>query len=137
MSRMESIQTLVEVFVANAISGVTIGNAPVAIDTIAKAEFPYARVLFSESDPERLPFRQERRIVNGQIVLGFISGTNTPAEEREICNLALEAIRDSIFADETLTQSVDYAAVSSAAAHSQIDDEIVYGMLELVAEEVF
>lgn len=136
-SRVKSIRTLVEAHVSTAISGVTISNEPISFETVPKDQFPFARVLFTEAEPERLAFKQERRRVTGQIALGFLSGGATPEATREVCDLALETIRDAIFADETLSATVDDVMAEAGTAYSQRDDEIVYGIIDVTTEEIF
>jgi hypothetical protein len=136
-SRVKDIRALVDVHIAASISGVTITHEPVALDSIPKDQFPHAIALYQEATPERLGFRQERRVVTGQIVLGYLTAGADPEDVRETCDLALQTIRDAIFADDTLSASVDYITADSAVVFSQADDEKVYGTLEIVTEEVF
>jgi len=136
-SRLSAIRTLVEAHITSAVAGVTIGNDPVAFDTIPKNQFPFARVIFDESEPELLAFKQERRNVTGQVVLGFLHAGGTATDTREAVDAAMEAIRDLIFADDTLTDTVDAVVVESAQSFTQADDEIAYGSLDITTEEIF
>lgn len=136
-SRQKAIRLLVEAHISTAISGVTISNEPVAFDTVPKDQFPLARVLFAEEDPERLDFKQERRRVVGQIVLGYEVGGATQEATREVVNLALETIRDAIYADEDLGATVDDVLAEAGTAFSQADDPLVYGTLDVSTEELF
>lgn len=136
-SRLQSIRTLVETHISTAISGVTISNDLVGFETVPKDQFPHARVIFTEATPERLSFKQERRNVNGLVVLGFLMEGTTEAAAREACDVKLEAIRDAIFADHTLSASVDSVVVEGAQTFSQADDSIIYGTLDIATEEIF
>ncbi len=49
----------------------------------------------------------------------------------------LESLRDAIFADPDLTSTVDDVSCDAAEAFSGAEDTLVYGTIEIVAEEVF
>jgi hypothetical protein len=52
-------------------------------------------------------------------------------------NARIEAIRDLIFADHTLTSTVDDIVCEAGVAYSTPDDPITYGTLDISTEEVF
>ena len=135
MSRLGAIQTAVGAHVTQAFTDasetVTLGYEPIAFDDVQKSEFPYARILFVEEEPERLAFKQERRRVVGEVAIGMLDST------REDVNARIEAIRDLIFADETLTSTVDDITCEAGVAASSTDDTKVYGTLDISTEEVF
>jgi hypothetical protein len=135
MSRLGAIQTAVGVHVAAAFTAagetVTIGNDPVDIDTVPKDQFPYAVVIFTEEEPERLAFKQERRRVTGGVEVAMLDAT------REDVDGIIEDIRDLIFADETLSSTVDDIACEAGATTSNPDDTIKYGVLDISTEEVY
>ena len=135
MSRLGAIQNAVGVHVTAAFTAagetVTLGYDPIDIDTVPKDQFPYAILLFAEEDPERLAFKQERRRVSGTVAIAMINAT------RENVNARIEAIRDLIFADETLNSSVDDITCEAGRCVSNPDDEIKYGTLDISTEEVF
>jgi len=69
-SRMTSIRTLVEAHISASIPGVTITNGdPQSFDAIPKDRLPHAYSEFSEEEPERLDFKQERRRVTGEVLI--------------------------------------------------------------------
>lgn len=137
-SRLKSIRLAVETIVSAQISGVTIINEPTAADDIPSDQLPAARILFAETEPERLDFKQERRKVIGEvlIVLAIVSGATREATI-DIVDTDIQDIRDAIFADEDLGATVDDVSCDSGTTVSSRDDEIVYGNLEIVTEEVF
>jgi hypothetical protein len=137
-SRLKTIRTDVEAHVSTAISGVTITNEPASFDTLPTEDFPHARVLFVEEDPERLDYKQERRTVNGQIAVAVLrGGAQTVEAAREVVDQHLEDIRDAIFGDEDLGATVDDISCESAAVFSSSEDPIVYGTLEITTVETF
>ncbi len=136
MSRLKSIRVAVEAHVTTAIAGVTITNQPDSFDI--EGDFPHARVLFVEEEPERLDFKQERRTVSGQIAVAILrGGAQTVEAAREIVDQHLEDIRDAIFADEDLSGIVDDASLDASQVFSSKEDPIVYGTLFLTTVEIF
>ena len=135
MSRLGAIQTAVGVHVAAAFTAegetVTLSYDPNAFDAVQKSELPYARILFVEEEPERLAFKQERRRVTGQVAICMIEADSEDVDAR------IEAIRDLIFADETLTATVDDIACEAGVTISNPDDPKKYGTLDISTEEVF
>ena len=135
MSRLGAIQTAVGVHVTQAFTDagetVTLKYDPDAFDAVQKSELPCAIVLFVEEDPERLAFKQQRRRVSGRVVICMIEA------DREDVDARIEAIRDLIFADETLTATVDDIACEAGVTISSPDDQKKYGTLDISTEEVF
>jgi len=137
-SRLSLIRTAVETHITTGFAGVTFSDTPLAFDTIPKDQFPFAVVLFSEEDPERLDFKQERRRVNGQAIVAIlVASTSTVTATREIMDLGIQGVRDAIFGDPYLTATVDDVSVNAGVAFSGQDDPIVYGTLDIATEEVF
>ncbi len=137
-SRLQAIRTAVEVHVATAFSGITITNEPTVLGDLQKNEFPHAIILFSEEEPERLDFKQERRRVIGEVLVAVITTAGDTAETtREIVDLGMEVLRDAIFADPDLTSTVDDVSSGAAITFSGKEDTFVYGTLDIVVEEVF
>ena len=135
MSRLGAIQTAIGVHVTAAFTAasetVTLSYDPDAFDNVPKDQLPFARILFVEEEPERLDFKQERRRVSGEVVIAMVDAT------REDVNARLEAIRDLIFADETLSDTVDDIACEAGVALSTPDDPLKYGTLDIATEEVY
>ena len=135
MSRLGAIQTAVGVHVTAAFTAagetVTLGYDPNAFETVPKDQFPYARIIFVEEEPERLAFKQERRRVVGQVAIGMLDATREDVDSR------IEAIRDLIFADETLSSTVDDITCEAGETISNPDDPKKYGTLDISTEEVF
>jgi hypothetical protein len=135
MSRLGAIQTAVGVHVAAAFTAagetVTLSYDPDAFDAVEQSQLPFARILFVEEDPERLAFKQERRRVSGEVMIAMVDA------EREDVNARIEAIRDLIFADYTLTSTVDDITCEAGVALSAPDDPLKYGTLDVATEEVF
>jgi len=137
-SRLKDIRTAIETHVNTAFSNPTIYNEPTRIKGLPKNEFPVAIIFFREDDPERLDFKQERRRIRGEIHIGVLTDSGDAAETvREEVDLNMQTLRDAIFADETLTDTVDDVSCEAAEVFSGSDDTIVYGEIEIVAEEVF
>ena len=137
-SRLQAIRTAVEVHVATAFSGITITNEPTLLDDLPKNQHPHAVILFREEDPERLDFKQERRRVRGEVHIVVLTTPGDAAETtREVVDLGMEVLRDAIFADETLTSTVDDVSCDAAEVVSGKEDTKVYGELEVITEEVF
>ena len=137
-SRLKDIRTAVQTHVNTAFSNPTIYNEPTRIDGLPKSEFPVAVILFREEDPERLDFKQERRIIRGLIEIAILTTPGDTAEAtRETMDLNLESLRDAIFADPDLTSTVDDARCEAAETLSGHGGAFVYGTIEIVAEEVF
>ncbi len=137
-SRLQAIRNAVEIHVATAFSGITITNEPTLLDGIPKDQLPHAVVLFAEEDPERLDFKQERRRVRGSVNIVVLTTPGDTAEAaRETVDLGMEALRGAIFADETLTGTVDDVSCDAAEVFSGKEDTKVYGTLEVITEEVF
>lgn len=137
MSRLAAIQTAVAAHVTTVFTAasetVTISYQPMATETIRQQEFPHAVVIFIEEDPERLPFKQQRRRVVGEVGIAMVGETIT----RETVDLRIQSIRDAIFADPYLTATVDDITAESGATISNPEDRIIYGSLEISTEEVF
>lgn len=137
-SRLQAIRIAVEVHVATAFSGITITNEPMVLGQLQKHLFPHAIVLFSEEDPERLDFKQERRRVIGEVQIAVLTTPGDAADTtREVVDLGMEALRNAIFADPDLTSTVDDVSCGAAITFSGKEDTLVYGTLDIVAEEVF
>jgi hypothetical protein len=139
MSRLKAIRTAIETHVSTAFSGVTIVNEPTGFDPMPpKDQFPHAVILFFEEDPERLDFKQERRRVRGSISIAVLTTPGDTAEAtRETVDTNMQTLRDAIFADETLTNTVDDVSCDAAEIFSGKEDTLVYGTIEVVTEEVF
>lgn len=138
MSRLKAIRTAIETHVADAFSGITITNEPTRLDDLAKDKFPHAVILFFEEDPERLDFKQERRRVRGTIDIAVRTTPGDTAEAtREATDLQFEALRDAIFGDETLTNTVDDVSCDAVEIFSGKEDTVVYGTVEVITEEVY
>jgi len=135
VSRLGAIQTAVGVHVTAAFTAagetVTLGYDPVAADDLPKNQLPHAIIIFEEAEPERLAYKQERRLVTGSVAIAMLDAT------REDVDARIEAIRDLIFADETLTSTVDDIACEAGIATSDPDDPKKYGTLDIRTEEVF
>jgi hypothetical protein len=138
-SRLSAIRTAVEAHIEDAFSGITITNEPMSFDPMpSKSKFPHAVILFREEDPERLDFKQERRRIRGEIHIAVLTGSGDTAEAtRETVDLNMETLRDAIFADETLTNTVDNVSCNAAEVYSGPDDTLVYGEIEITTEEIF
>ena len=137
-SRLNAIRAAVETHVNTAFSNPTIFNEPILIDDQSGDKFPIAMILFREEEPERLDFKQERRRVRGEIHIAVLTTPGDTAEAtREAVDLQMETLRDAIFADETLTDTVDDVSCDAADIFSGKEDTKVYGLIEIVAEEVF
>ena len=137
-SRLKDIRTAVETHVNAAFSNPTITNKPTRLDTVPKDQFPHAVILFREEDPERLDFKQERRRIRGEIHIAVLTGSGDTAEAtRETVDLNMETLRDAIFADETLTDTVDDVSCDAAEVYSGPEDTLVYGEIEIITEEIF
>ena len=137
-SRLKSIRAAVETHVSTAFTGITITNEPTRLGDLSKDKFPHAVILFFEEDPERLDFKQERRRVRGTIDVAVVTTPGATAEAtREALDLEFEALRDAIFADETLTSTVDDVSCDAVSIDSGEEDTIVYGRIEVIAGEVF
>jgi hypothetical protein len=135
MSRLGAIQTAVGVHVTAAFTAagetVTLGYDPIALDSVQQSEFPFARIIFEEEEPERLAFKQERRRVAGTVLIGMLDAT------RENVDARIEAIRDLIFADETLSSTVDDITCEAGVTFSSSDAPKKFGTLDIATEEVF
>lgn len=137
-SRLKDIRVAVEAIVTTEIAGVTISNEPAAFDTLPTEDFPHARVLFAELDPERLDFKQERRTVNGQVAIAILrEGSQTVEAAREVVDQHIEDIRDAIFADAQLGATVDDISCESGLVFSSSEEPIVYGTLDITTVETF
>lgn len=137
MSRLNSIRTAVATHVTTAFTGygetVTLFADPDSFDNVRQQSFPCARILFVEEAPERLPFKQERRRVVGEVAIAMYGETIT----RETVDLRIQSIRDRIYADPYLSASVDSIVAEAGITISNPDDRIVYGTLDITTEEVF
>jgi hypothetical protein len=137
-SRLKAIRTAIETHVNTAFSSPTIYNEPTRMKTIPIDQYPVAIILFREDDPERLDFKQERRRIRGEIHIGVLTGIGDTAEAtRETVDLNLETLRDAIFSDETLSDTVDDVSCEAAEVFSGPDNTVVYGEIEIITEEVF
>lgn len=135
MSRLGDIQTAVAIHAQAAFTAasemLTVTDQPVAWDDVPKDLLPRAYIYFTEEEPERLAFKQQRRRVGGLVNVCMVGATMA------VMNNRLEAIRDLIFDDETLTSTVDDITVEASVAYSDADDEKTYGTLDIATEEVF
>jgi hypothetical protein len=121
-----------------AAGAVTFSDTPVAFDTVPADQFPFAVVIVGEEEPERLAFKQERRRVICNAVVGVVVASGaTLSATREVVDVGIQGVRDAIFADDQLSALVDDVSVSSGVAHSGEDDSIVYGELDIQTEEIF
>jgi len=137
-SRLKAIRLLVEAHVSTAISGVTITNQPAAFETLPDNDFPHARVLFVEEEPERLDYKQESRVVNGQVAIAILRGGEQTVEEaREVVDQHLEDIRDALFADDELGATVDDISCDQSEVFSSEEETLIYGTLDISTREVF
>jgi hypothetical protein len=137
-SRLSTIRAAIETHVATAFSGITITNEPIQLGALDNSQFPHAMILFAEDEPERLEFKQERRRVVGSIEIAVLTTAGDTAEAtRETVDLNMEALRDAIFADPDLTQTVDDVSCDAAVTFSGTEDTFVYGTIDIRAEEVF
>ena len=135
---MKSIRTLVEAHLTTGFTGIAFSTEPDTFEGLSKDKFPHAIVVFIEDEPERLDFKQERRRVVGEIHVAIVTTAGDTAEAaRESMDLQLEGVRDAIFADPYLTASVDDVRVAKAETISGVEDSIVYGEIEIIAEEVY
>jgi hypothetical protein len=134
VSRLGDIQEAVGVHVTAAFTAdsqtVTLSYDPDAFDNVPKDQLPFARILFVEEEPERLDFKQERRRISGEVVIAMFDAT------REDVNLMVEDIRDLIFADKTLSASVDDITCEAGIALSTPDDPLKYGTLDIATERI-
>lgn len=137
MSRLGAIQTAVAAHVTtaftNASETVTISYQPIASDTIKRESLPHAVVIFVEEDPERLPFKQQRRRVVGEVSLLMVGETVT----REVMDSRIQSIRDLIFADPYLTATVDDITAEAGVTISNPEDRSIYGTLDISTEEIY
>lgn len=138
-SRLQAIRSKVATHVDSVFSSsVTIIAESKSLSGRPKQEYPLAIILFEEEEPERLEFKQERRRVVGQVQLAMLIASDaTEQEARELLDLKIEAIRDAIAADWFLTSTVDNVSCGKATTLSGAEDSLVYGVLDVVAEEVF
>ena len=137
MSRLNAIRSAVATIVTDhfttASETVTLSADPDSMESLQLTDFPFARIIFVEEEPERLAFKQERRRVTGQIAIAMFGESVT----RETVDSRIEGIRDAIFADETLGGLVDDISAEAGAAISNPDDGKVYGTLDISTEELF
>jgi hypothetical protein len=140
-SRISSIRSAVEDHITAGFAAagtVTFSDTPVSIGDQPADLLPFAVVIVAEDEPERLDFKQERRRVVCNAVVGVaVASGATLAATREIVDVGIQGVRDAIFADELLSASVDDVSVNAGVAYSGADDSIVYGELEVQTEEVF
>jgi hypothetical protein len=137
VSRLNSIRAAVVVHVEAAFTAagetVTTSADPDSGQSIKQEEFPFARIIFGEEDPERLAFKQQRRRVVGEIAIAIQGETMT----RETMDLRIEDIRDRIFADPYLSASVDDISVESGVTTSNPNNRMIYGTIDISTEEVY
>ena len=137
MSRLNDIRTAVAAHVTTHFTSkgetVTLSADPDSMEKLNVEDFPFARIIFVEEEPERLGFKQQRRRVVGEIAIAMFSETIT----RETVDSRIEGIRDLIFADETLSSSVDDITAESGITVSNPDDGKVYGTLDITTEEIY
>jgi len=140
-SRLSDIRSAIQTHITTGFAAagtVTFSDDPHAFATVPADQLPFAVTLFSEEDPERLPFKQERRRVVGEVVVGIQRADDaTLAETREIMDNAIQATRDAIFSDDTLNSTVDDASVNAGVVFSGSEDPIVYGSIDIQTEDVF
>jgi hypothetical protein len=135
---MKLIRTAIETHVATAFSGITITNEPIQLGSLSKDQFPHAMILFAEEEPERLEFKQERRRIIGSIEVAILTTAGDTAEAtRETVDNNMETLRDAIFADPDLSDTVDDVSCDAAVTFSGTEDTFVYGTIDIRAEEVF
>ena len=137
MSRVQTIRQAVEAHILNSISGATISNDVVMLDTLSADQFPHARLLFIEEEPERLDFKQQRRRIVGEVFIAIINTTPDKEAGRETVDGYMENIRDDIHDDETLSNLVDDIACEASTAYSGREDDKIYGVLDIATEELF
>jgi hypothetical protein len=132
------IRAAIETHVSTAFSGITISNSPIVLGELPKDQFPHALILFVEDEPERLDFKQERRRVVGSIEIAVLTTPGDTAEAtRETVDNNMETLRDAIFADPDLSDTVDDVSCDAAVTFSGTEDTFVYGTIDIRAEEVF
>jgi hypothetical protein len=137
-SRLSLIRGKIETHINTAFSNPTIINTPTVLGELSKDQFPAAMVLFAEEEPERLEFKQERRRVIGSIEIAVLTTAGDTAEAtRETVDNNMETLRDAIFADPDLSDTVDDVSCDAAVTFSGTEDTFVYGTIDIRAEEVF
>ena len=136
MSRLNQIASAVAVHAVLAWNddGATLSVVaePQAAESLSHDGNPHGIFVFEEDAPERLDFKQQRRRVVGTCQFSDENGIT-----RETMDLRIEGTRDRIFADETLSASVDDVTAEAGITFSSPDDTIVYGTLDVTTEEIF
>jgi hypothetical protein len=130
MSDVSDIVDAVLVEVASAVSGVTTSKEVVQPDTRPAEDFPFAMVVQTEYDTEPLPWLQENRIWTISGALWQADGTRDTMETK------LEAIRDEIFGNPTLSGACDQASCVVLVPESHPDDRLIAGLFVVRAEQV-
>ena len=115
-----------------AVAGLTVSKEAIAVDDLDDELFPYSIILQTAYDTEVIDWRQRIRTwtISGAV---FVNGES---DTRETVQTHLEAIRDGIEADSTLTGSVDQVNVSVAAADDHPDSTLHAGDFEVVCTKV-
>jgi hypothetical protein len=138
VSREKTIRQLIETQIYAAIPEITFSYDPVSIDDIPSDQFPHCVILVDEEEPERLPFKQERRRVVVESLLAYIIDAGVSAETaREIVKYPMQVLRDAIFADPDLSSTVDGASLGAATVYQGREDNRVYCVFAVQTEEVF
>jgi hypothetical protein len=130
MSDVSDISDAIVAAVEAAVAGseAVVGN--LAIDTVASDRFPIAEIVQTGNEPEPLPWRQENQVWLFECAMYQKGGT------RQTMQTKLEAIRDGVRADPTLSGACDRASCAALVPESHVDSRLVTGVFVIRAEKV-
>jgi hypothetical protein len=130
MSDIGDILTALTADIEAGVSGVTVSLLPTTYDEIVSKDLPYCVLALVDYSVDPLEWGQEERTwtIAGSICQD--GGT------REQMQTKLEAIRDQIFADQTLGATVDRATFAPGVPFSHSDSQHVFGEFGVRAEKV-
>lgn len=138
MSDISDIVDAILAEVEDAITGVTTSSSVVQPDERPHEDFPLAMVLQTEYDVDPLDYMQENRIwtVSGVVWEEASQQSGDGLGTRETMQTKLEAIRDEIRNNPTLSGVCDRAMCVTALPESHSDDSRVAGLFVVRVEKV-
>jgi hypothetical protein len=113
-----------------AVSGITVSLESITFDEMTVGQLPYCTIVQGDYTVETIPYSQEERVWTIAGVVCQNGGT------RETMATKLEAIRDQIFADQTLGGVVDVATFAPGVPFSHSDSQHIFGEFGVRCEKV-
>lgn len=138
MASFTAIRDALQTMVESAVSGITVHEEAVAIDSLPDDGYPAAAIYAQGYETERLSFLQSRRTwtVGGEMYFQVADPDDVTAT-RDTAVTALEALNSEIRSDKTLNSSVEWAVMDGQVLDYHPDDGRIAAVFTVVAQRVY